>query len=76
MDAYINNLCGSMEGLRPHLNCFGNWILYHISKLMIRYVLTGFELELYSVHEYAYIYWLVFNSSVKLMDYASQRLNY
>lgn len=24
---------------------------------MIEYLLLGFELELYSVHEYAYIYW-------------------
>lgn len=27
---------------------------------MIRYVLTGFELELYSVHEFAYIYWYLY----------------
>lgn len=27
---------------------------------MIRYLLTGFELELYSVHEYCYIYWYLY----------------
>ena len=27
---------------------------------MIRYILTGFELELYSVHEYSYIYWYLY----------------
>jgi len=27
---------------------------------MIRYVLTGFELELYSVHEFPYLYWYMY----------------
>jgi len=27
---------------------------------MIHYVLTGFELELYSVHEFGYIYWYLY----------------
>ncbi len=26
---------------------------------MIHYILAGFELELYAVHEYHYIFWLV-----------------
>ena len=46
--------------MRAHGNCFGNWLLYHISKIMIRYILTGFELELYSVHEFSYIYWYLY----------------
>lgn len=60
IDAYIHTLCDKMEGVRPHGNCFGNWLLYHISKIMIRYILTGFELELYSIHEFAYIYWYLY----------------
>jgi hypothetical protein len=27
---------------------------------MIRYVLSGFELELYAVHEFSYIYWYLY----------------
>jgi len=46
--------------LRPHGNCFGTWLLSHICKLMIRYILSGFELELYSVHEFGYIYWYLY----------------
>jgi hypothetical protein len=60
IDAYIHTLCLKMDGVRPHGNCFGNWLLYHISKIMIRYILTGFELELYSEHEFAYIYWYLY----------------
>jgi hypothetical protein len=32
-------------------------LLYHVLKLMIRYILSGFELELFSIHEYPYLYW-------------------
>ena len=27
---------------------------------MIRYILSGFELELFSVHEYPYLYWYLY----------------
>ncbi|CAG7837363.1 unnamed protein product [Allacma fusca] len=59
IDAFIHTLTLKME-IRQHGNCFGNWLLYHISKIMIRYILTGFELELYSVHEFSYIYWYLY----------------
>ncbi len=36
---------------------FSTWLLYHVLKLMIRYILSGFELELFSVHEFGYLYW-------------------
>ena len=35
----------------------GTWLLYHVLKLMIRYILSGLELELYSVHEWAMMWW-------------------
>ena len=40
----------------PHQACFGSWVMYHTLRTMIRYVLSGFELELYATHEYHYIY--------------------
>lgn len=45
---------------RPHLACFGTWILYHTLRVMVMYLLSGFELELYSVHEYHYIFWYLY----------------
>ena len=36
------------------------WLLYHVLRLMIRYILSGFELELFSVHEYPYMYWYLY----------------
>ncbi|XP_023934017.1 N-alpha-acetyltransferase 35, NatC auxiliary subunit isoform X2 [Bicyclus anynana] len=43
--------------LRPY---FTTWILYHVLRLMIAYLLSGLELELYSVHEYHYIFWYLY----------------
>lgn len=45
---------------RSHLACFGTWILYHTLRVMVMYLLSGFELELYSVHEYHYIFWYLY----------------
>ncbi|CAG0915848.1 unnamed protein product [Notodromas monacha] len=44
-------------GSHTHLACLGTWILHHTLKIMVTFLLTGFELELYSVHEYHYIFW-------------------
>jgi hypothetical protein len=46
-------------GCQVHLACVGTWVLHHTLKVMIMYLLTGFELELYAVHEYHYIFWYV-----------------
>lgn len=45
---------------RPHLAYFSTWILYHTLRVMVMYLLSGFELELYSVHEYHYIFWYLY----------------
>ncbi|XP_022908455.1 N-alpha-acetyltransferase 35, NatC auxiliary subunit [Onthophagus taurus] len=58
VDAYLHNI--SVAYSRPHLACFGTWILYHTLRIMIMYLLSGFELELYSIHEYYYIYWYLY----------------
>ncbi|XP_054724414.1 N-alpha-acetyltransferase 35, NatC auxiliary subunit-like [Uloborus diversus] len=57
VDAFLHNLSAKTENSMPHLACFGTWILYHTLKVMIQYLLSGFELELYSSHEYVYIFW-------------------
>ncbi|KAK7579647.1 hypothetical protein V9T40_000276 [Parthenolecanium corni] len=57
VDVYLHNISIKMEPPRSHLACFGTWILYYVLKIMIMYLLSGFELELYSAHEYTYIFW-------------------
>ncbi|XP_037080058.1 N-alpha-acetyltransferase 35, NatC auxiliary subunit-like isoform X1 [Pollicipes pollicipes] len=57
VDTLLDGLCRQLEPARHHLVCFTTWILYHVLRVMIQYLLSGFELELYSVHEYHYIYW-------------------
>ena len=42
---------------QPHALYLTTWLLYHVIRVMIRYVLSGFELELYARHEYPYIFY-------------------
>lgn len=57
LDAYLHSWMLKVDSNWHYRVCFGTWVLYHTLKVMIRYLLAGFELELYSVHEYHYIYW-------------------
>ncbi|XP_040211448.1 N-alpha-acetyltransferase 35, NatC auxiliary subunit isoform X2 [Rana temporaria] len=57
VDAALHSMLLKQEPQRQHLACLGTWILYHNLRIMIQYLLSGFELELYSMHEYYYIYW-------------------
>uniref|UniRef100_A0A3B4A0S7 N-alpha-acetyltransferase 35, NatC auxiliary subunit n=1 Tax=Periophthalmus magnuspinnatus TaxID=409849 RepID=A0A3B4A0S7_9GOBI len=58
VDAALHSLLMKLEPQRQHLACLGTWILYHNLRIMIQYLLSGFELELYSMHEYYYVYYL------------------
>lgn len=60
VDVFLHNLSRKNENGRPHLACFGTWVLYHTLRIMIMYLLSGFELELYCTHEYHYIYWYLY----------------
>lgn len=59
-DAVLHKLCLSLNVKRQHLACFGTWILFYTLKIMIMYLLTGFELQLYINHEFYYIYWYLY----------------
>lgn len=52
LHAYIS----STEGTANHQRGFSCWILFITVEVMIKYLLLGWELELYSVHEAHYIY--------------------
>lgn len=60
VDAYLHNILKKHDTCRQHLACFGNWVLYHTLHTILKYTLAGFELELYAVHEYHYIYWYLY----------------
>ncbi|PIK41723.1 putative N-alpha-acetyltransferase 35, NatC auxiliary subunit [Apostichopus japonicus] len=57
VDANLHGLMVISEPRRPYKACFGSWVMYHTLRAMMAYILLGFELELYAVHEYHYIYW-------------------
>lgn len=40
-----------------HLACFGSWILFNTLSIMNLYLISGFELNIYSKYEYHYVYW-------------------
>lgn len=55
-----NFLHKQLNGDNPGIVCrasFGTWVLYHCLRAMSMYLLSGLELELYSVHEYLYVFW-------------------
>jgi len=62
LDNMLNTLSLSADGAsgKPHSLYLGTWLLYHVLKLMVRYILSGFELELYSVHEWPMIFWYLY----------------
>jgi N-alpha-acetyltransferase 35, NatC auxiliary subunit len=63
VDAYLQSFAVKSEPssfARQHLACFGTWILYFCLRAMSLYLLLGLELELYSVHEYLYIFWYLY----------------
>ncbi|XP_065090507.1 N-alpha-acetyltransferase 35, NatC auxiliary subunit isoform X2 [Ochlerotatus camptorhynchus] len=60
VDAYLHSLSMKHENPRQHLACFGTWVLYHCLRAMSFFLLSGLELELYSVHEYLYIFWYLY----------------
>lgn len=60
LDAHFNAIAVKGDSYNPHMAYFGTWNLYHCLKAMSLYLLSGFELELYSVHEYLYIFWYLY----------------
>ncbi|CAG0878928.1 unnamed protein product [Darwinula stevensoni] len=55
VDAFLHQVTGRWE-----YGCFSTWLLFHTLHIMLNFLLTGFELELYSPHEYHYIFWYLY----------------
>lgn len=60
LDTYLNRLSQKLETPFSHMGYFSTWAIFHILRVMIQYLLSGFELELYSAHEYPYIFWYLY----------------
>lgn len=60
VDTYLHTIAVNSEVPRQPLACFGTWVLYHCLRAMGLFLLSGLELELYSVHEYLYIFWYLY----------------
>ncbi|CAG2108905.1 unnamed protein product [Medioppia subpectinata] len=60
VDNYLNALTQKSDPQTSHLGYYSTWVLYHILRVMTQYLLSGFELELYSPHEYQYIFWYLY----------------
>jgi len=58
IDNMLNTLSRQAEGGsgEPHALYLSTWLIYHVLRLMIRFVVSGFELELYASHEYPYVF--------------------
>ncbi|KAH8371055.1 hypothetical protein KR093_006013 [Drosophila rubida] len=65
LDSLMNQMANerAMEGNELHATAlkhsthFSTWVLYNCFRAMLIYLMSGFELELYAVHEFLYIYW-------------------
>ncbi|KAH8284585.1 hypothetical protein KR018_004942, partial [Drosophila ironensis] len=65
LDSLMNQMANekAMEGNEPlatalnHSTHFSTWVLYNCFRAMLIFLMSGFELELYAVHEFLYIYW-------------------
>jgi len=57
LDGFIHNMMLKTDSAWVYRACISSWVLYQTLRVMIRYILSGLELELYSEHEYHYIFW-------------------
>ena len=57
VDAFMHRQLTQYDQSAQYSTSLGTWVLYHTLNVMIHYTLAGFELELYAIHEYHYVYW-------------------
>ena len=55
-DNMLHAYLSSSDSLANHLRSFSCWVLFITVEVMIKYLLLGWELELYGIHEAHYIY--------------------
>ena len=55
-DTLIHNYITSIEASANHIRALSCWVLFITVEVMIKYLLLGWELELYQIHESHYVY--------------------
>lgn len=57
VDSFLQKQSQGENGVATCGTSFGTWVLYHSLRAMSLFLLSGLELDLYSVHEYLYVFW-------------------
>ncbi|CRL07219.1 CLUMA_CG020200, isoform A [Clunio marinus] len=60
VDTFLQKLLNGETSSGTCRTSFGTWVLYYCLRAMSMFLLSGLELELYSVHEYFYIFWYLY----------------
>ncbi|CAB3979706.1 N-alpha-acetyltransferase 35, auxiliary subunit [Paramuricea clavata] len=77
VDADLHHMIVAVEPKREHFACFGSWVLNRTLTIMIQYLLLGMELQLFSAHEYHYLFWYLdylFNWQATCLSRATELL--
>ena len=59
MDSFVHRSLAALDPSAQYTPSLATWVLFHTLRIMLHFTLAGFELELYALHEYHYIYWQV-----------------
>ncbi|KAK9510388.1 hypothetical protein O3M35_005183 [Rhynocoris fuscipes] len=70
LDAFLHHLSKNIETNSSNIYYFSTWIQYYTLRIMKMFILSGFDLELYSTHEYCYIYWYLCEYVYELIIYS------
>ncbi|XP_046864841.1 N-alpha-acetyltransferase 35, NatC auxiliary subunit-like [Xenia sp. Carnegie-2017] len=77
IDADLHQMVIAVEPKREHFACFGSWVLNRTLNVMIQYLILGLELQLFSAHEYHYLFWYLeylFNWQATCLSRATELL--
>ena len=55
-DTILSNHINQMDSSVSHLCCYSCWVLFLTVEVMVKYLLLGWELDLYGIHESHYVY--------------------
>lgn len=60
VDTFLDKQLNGESSIGTCRTSFGTWVLYYCLRAMSLFLLSGLELELYSVHEYLYVFWYLY----------------
>ncbi|CAG9806815.1 unnamed protein product [Chironomus riparius] len=60
VDTFLDKQLNGETSVGTCRTSFGTWVLYYCLRAMSLFLISGLELELYSVHEYLYVFWYLY----------------